>query len=689
MLNTQLLRERIGDKIYYNSPDGIFIANSTGRYIDVNPSACEITGYTFEELTSMSLFDILHPDSKDEVFNVFVSLASKGKTSNEFKYIKKDGSIYYMQVDAVKFDDDTYLGFCKDTTKRKLNEEACTELTIRKKLEDELVKQKRQLEIKNEELKAIMESMSDGLFMLGKDYEFTFLNREGHDFFYKPENKKRGDSFTHTKYYDMQGKELLVEEMVGSRVLKGEKIKNCRIKAARPDKTLYFSMSGNPIYSEYGEIDAAIICCRDITEQVENEKLIYQQSEQLEAIIENMVDGFCQIDRNNNCIKVNKAYRKLMESVTISEFEQTPKIGQILYDENGDVLYDKDIPSNKLLSGESVYQQRVMSKKNNINYYFDITGTPFFDDNRNFLYGILTSHDVTDRVQKENTIRLQQEQLLKAEKEKNEALIIAIEMKDEFLSIISHEFKTPLTVINSAIQTMELICKDELSAKGKDFLKKIKQNAFRQLRLVNNLLDITRANAGQIKIHKSSVNIVSYTKSIVDSVNIYALQKDLEIKFIATIKKKFMYLDEEKYERIILNLISNAIKFTPKGESIEVRLSMKERRKKSNICIEVIDTGVGIPKDKQSLIFERFGQVDSSLTRQAEGTGIGLSLVKKFVEAHWGEIKVESEVGRGSTFTILLPIFKECKKTEIIQLPEPHDNRLIQSAEIEFSDIYF
>lgn len=683
MLNTQLLKDRIGDKIYYNSPDGIFITNSTGRYIDVNPSACEITGYTFEELISVSVFDILHPDSKDEVFNAFASLTSKGKVSGEFKYIKKDGSIYYMQVDAVKFDDDTYLGFCKDTTKRKLNEEACTELTIRKELEEELVKQKRQLEIKNEELKAIMESMSDGLFMLGKDYEFTYLNREGRDFFYKPENPKRGDSFTHTKYYDMQGKELLVQEMVGSRVLKGEKIKNCRIKTERPDKTLYFSMSGNPIYNECGEIDAAIICCRDITEQVENEKLILQQSEQLEAIIENMVDGFCQIDRNNDCIKVNKAYRKLMKSRTISEF------GQTLYDENGDVLYDKDIPSNKLLSGESVYQQRVMSKKNNINYYFDITGTPFFDDNRNFLYGILTSYDVTDRVQKENTIRLQQEQLLKAEKEKNEALIIAIEMKDEFLSIISHEFKTPLTVINSAIQTMELICKDELSIKGKDFIKKIKQNAFRQLRLVNNLLDITRANAGQIKIHKSSVNIVSYTKSIVDSVNIYALQKELEIKYIATIKKKFMYLDEEKYERIILNLISNAIKFTPKGKSITVRLSMKVIKEKSNICIEVIDTGVGIPKDKQSLIFERFGQVDSSLTRQAEGTGIGLSLVKKFVEAHWGEIKVESEVGRGSTFTILLPIFKECKNTELIQIPEPHDNRLIQSAEIEFSDIYF
>ncbi|MDF2593381.1 MAG: sensor histidine kinase, partial [Clostridia bacterium] len=386
-----------------------------------------------------------------------------------------------------------------------------------------------------------------------------FLNQGGQDFFYKPETIKNGASFTHTKYYDIQGSALSIDDMIGTRVINGEKIKNSRIKVERPDRTLYYSMSGNPIYDEHGGIDAAIICCRDITDQIENEDLIHQQ----------------------------------------------------------------------------------------------------------------------------------REQLLKIEKEKNEALIRAIEMKDEFLSTISHEFKTPLTVINCAIQAMELICRDELSVRGKDFIHKIKQNTFRQLRLVNNLLDITRANAGQMKMHKSNVDIVFLTKSIVDSVNVYAQQKGLEIKFISAMEKKFMYLDEEKYERIILNLISNAIKFTPPGNIITLRLLQKIINRKSKICIEVIDTGVGIPKDKHKLIFERFGQVDNSLTRQAEGTGIGLSLVKKFVESHEGEIKVDSEIGGGSTFTIILPLAKECKKTELKKLPEPLDNRLVQSAAIEFSDIYF
>jgi PAS domain S-box-containing protein len=559
MLEEQLLKDKFDDKIYFNSPDGIFIADSEGKYTHVNPAACEITGYTFEELTSMSLFDILHPDSVNEVAYSYETLKQKGRISNEFKYIKKNGEIYYMQVDAVKFDNNTLLGFCKDTTKRKLHEDACTELIIRKKLEADLVEQKRQLEIKNKQLEAIIESMSDGLIMLDKNYDFTFLNQGGQDFFYKPETIKNGASFTHTKYYDIQGRALRIDDMIGTRVINGEKIKNSRIKVERPDRTLHYSMSGNPIYDEQGGIDAAIICCRDITDQIENEDLIHQQ----------------------------------------------------------------------------------------------------------------------------------REQLLKIEKEKNEALIRTMEMKDEFLSIISHEFKTPLTVINCAIQAMELICRDELSVRGKDFLHRIKQNTFRQLRLVNNLLDITRANAGQIKINKSNVDIVFLTKSIVNSVSVYALQKGLEIQFISAMGKKFIYLDEEKYERIMLNLISNAIKFTPAGNRITVRLLQKVIKRQSKIYIEVIDTGVGIPKDKHRLIFERFGQVDSSLTRQAEGTGIGLSLVKKFVESHEGEIKVASEVGGGSTFTIILPISKERKKTEQKKLPEPLDNRLIQSAAIEFSDIYF
>ncbi|NRT80297.1 hybrid sensor histidine kinase/response regulator [Clostridium beijerinckii] len=269
-------------------------------------------------------------------------------------------------------------------------------------------------------------------------------------------------------------------------------------------------------------------------------------------------------------------------------------------------------------------------------------------------------------------------------KKKNLELERTLEMKDEFLSIISHEFRTPLNVISSAIQAMNYICCNELSDKAKKYLRMIRQNTFRQLRLVNNLLDITRVNAGRIKINKKNVDIVFLTKSIIESIYTYVALKSIDVTFVSLIEKKIIGIDDEKYERILLNLLSNATKFTPEGKPIIVTLSSINDK----ICVEVKDKGIGIPEDKANIIFERFGQVDSSLSRQAEGAGIGLSLVKKFVEALGGSISVKSELGKGSTFTILLPsetIIEDYMDKEVVNLL---DNRLVQNTKIEFSDIY-
>ncbi|MBB6214432.1 signal transduction histidine kinase [Anaerosolibacter carboniphilus] len=268
--------------------------------------------------------------------------------------------------------------------------------------------------------------------------------------------------------------------------------------------------------------------------------------------------------------------------------------------------------------------------------------------------------------------------------QQKEQLEMALQMKDEFFSMISHEFKTPLNVIYSAVQAMELICGDELSDKGKGFINKIRQNTFRQLRLVNNILDITRMNARQFSMHIKNLDIVFLTKAIAESVELYAKQKDIQINFTSEVEQAVIGIDDEKYERILLNLMSNAIKFTPRNGRINVNLADNE----DTIRIEIEDTGIGIPKEKQKEIFERFGQVDSSLSRQAEGTGIGLSLVKRFVEAMGGNISLTSEVGTGSTFTILLPK-NQAEEVDTFNSPLGLTNdRLINTIRIEFSDIY-
>lgn len=265
--------------------------------------------------------------------------------------------------------------------------------------------------------------------------------------------------------------------------------------------------------------------------------------------------------------------------------------------------------------------------------------------------------NITERKETETKLKVQQELLIKSEKEKCETLEKTLAMKDEFISLLSHEFKTPLNVIYSAIQLIECVYIDKIPKRVQELIGNIKQNTFRQLRLSNNLLDVTKMNSGQFKLNMRNFDIVFLLRVITESVELYAEQKNINIFFESSLGSKIIYMDEEKIERILLNILSNAMKFTESGG--EITVGVEAITNSDAIEIKITDTGIGIPKDKLDIIFERFGQVDSNLSRQAEGTGIGLSLVKSLVNLLGGTIEVKSIVGEGSTFAIKLPIKRE------------------------------
>ncbi len=379
----------------------------------------------------------------------------------------------------------------------------------------------------------------------------------------------------------------------------------------------------------------------------------------------------------NSFHKLKEYILKIKERIIIKDISQCPI-----------PLNKQDIPDISLLSNKTIQLIPLISRSDQLIGVLSTQYKPdhHFEEWENSLLDMLArlSLDIIEHLQYE----MNKELLIESEREKNEALQKSIEMKDEFLALISHEFKTPLTVINSAIQALELLCKEELSPKANGFISKIRQNSYRQLRLVNNLLDITRFNSGQMKLYQTNEDIVFLTKSITDSVQLYAQQKGISLTFSSTIKQREMGIDEEKYERILLNLLSNAIKFTPKGKAIYVNVSLKTLNQRRMACIQVKDNGIGIPEDKVNVIFERFGQVDNSLARQAEGTGIGLSLVKMLVESQNGIIKLESKEGVGSSFSILLPVKKVNKTQTKPTKCGMNDGRLIRAIEVEFSDIY-
>lgn len=279
--------------------------------------------------------------------------------------------------------------------------------------------------------------------------------------------------------------------------------------------------------------------------------------------------------------------------------------------------------------------------------------------------------------------------LIKENKRLLEEIIEYDRLKTEFFSNVSHEFKTPLNIIFSTTQLLSLHplnCNDsyEYNPKINNYISIMKQNCYRLLRLINNLIDITKIDSGFLNLNLQNKNIIEVVENVSLSTVEYIESKSRTIIFDTDIEEKIMAFDPEKIERILLNLISNAVKFTKPQDQIEINIYDK----KENIIISVKDTGIGIPKEKQKIIFERFRQVSPLLNRTHEGSGIGLSLVKSLVEMHDGTISVESECGNGTEFIIKLPVklISQEDNTEISNDFTSQTN--VEKIQIEFSDIY-
>ncbi|WP_238900805.1 ATP-binding protein [Clostridium sp. YIM B02500] len=261
-------------------------------------------------------------------------------------------------------------------------------------------------------------------------------------------------------------------------------------------------------------------------------------------------------------------------------------------------------------------------------------------------------------------------------------------IRTEFFSNISHELRTPINVIYSALQMHELRLKDCIfenrSIDKYKYTKIMKQNCYRILRLINNIIDITKIDSGYFNINEHNIDIIALIENITLSVADYIENKGLSLIFDTNVEEKIMSCDPEKIERIILNILSNAVKFTSSGGKITVSIEDCYDR----ICIKIKDTGRGIPQDKLNSIFERFIQVDKSLARDHEGSGIGLSIVKSLVELHGGVISVKSKISCGTEFVIYIPCKLVKNAEEQYSLCSSIGGDCIEKINIEFSDIY-
>ncbi|MDY3002785.1 MAG: HAMP domain-containing sensor histidine kinase [Romboutsia timonensis] len=267
---------------------------------------------------------------------------------------------------------------------------------------------------------------------------------------------------------------------------------------------------------------------------------------------------------------------------------------------------------------------------------------------------------------------IQLEKELNRIKEKNK-------FKTEFLSNVAYDIKKP---INKIFETNNNLIENKGKYNSENInnhTRLVKQNCYRLIRLLSNVEYVSRIDNGTCTLELRKCDIVKLVENIVKISKTYTDKKGIDISFKSEVNKKILSLDIDKVEKIILNILSNAIKFTDTGGKIDINLYMQNEQ----VCISIKDTGIGIPKDKTEVIFENFEQLDTTLSRGCEGTGMGLSVVKKLANLNNIKINVESELNKGSEFIIILPnniVSKNIKLQDKFAQDEKID--------IEFSDIY-
>jgi len=235
--------------------------------------------------------------------------------------------------------------------------------------------------------------------------------------------------------------------------------------------------------------------------------------------------------------------------------------------------------------------------------------------------------------------------------DKSRQLEIANKHKSEFLANMSHELRTPLNAIIGFSEVLLERLFGDVNEKQADYLQDIHSSGRHLLNLINDILDLSKIEAGRMELEPSTFDLPSAIANAMALIRERAQRHGIALAMDVDAELGDVVADERKLKQILLNLLSNAVKFTPDGGRIDVRA----RQDDSFVRISVADTGVGIAQEDQEAVFEEFRQVGRNYTSKQEGTGLGLALTRRFVELHGGTISVESEPGKGSTFTFTLP----------------------------------
>jgi PAS domain S-box-containing protein len=590
-----------------------WITDSKGLVREDLPSWRAFTGQSYEQVKGYGWIKAIHPDDIKRVKNIWEnSVKTKRTYEIEYRVRRHDGAYRWFLARGIPIlkknkNIREWIGTCIDITEKKKAEETLKE--------------------SEEKYRFMFESSRDGLAMANLkgiciDANKIFCDMHG----YKKDellNKKTFMDMTPEKWtkFELNIIKNQVMERGYSNSFEKEQIKkNGEVFPVNVTIHLIKDKEGKPLYLW------AIV--RDVTEQKKAEEKLKKSEEKYRELTESIDDVFFVMDKNLRYTYWNKASEKL---IGISAKDAVGKSIFEIFPNNRDTqkavaCYRKVLESQQLQNFVNEYNLQGRT------FFFEISAYPSKGGLSVFV------KDITERKNAENELKKMNEELREMD--------IA---KTNFLNMVSHELKTPLTAITAHLGILDDL-KNSLDEQGQTSLDAVERNNQMLRMLIDNILEISRIEAGKFEINYSKVDINKAIKEAVNNLRILSEKRGINI-IDHTEKLPLIDADEMRIREILNNLIGNSIKFTEKGF-----ITLKAKRNEEHIRISVIDTGIGIPKNKIKNLFQKFYQVDSSMGRRYGGTGLGLSITKQLIELQGGKIDVKSEAGKGSTFSFTIPI---------------------------------
>ncbi|AKB85212.1 PAS domain-containing sensor histidine kinase [Methanococcoides methylutens] len=607
--------EHYFEMIFNSVNDGIFIHTPEGRFLEVNRIMCDDLGYQKDELLQMSVMDITPPEFREATGKQVVEKLKQGGGIFETVSKCKDGSLAKVELNVRPIDykgTPAILTVARNVTERKEMEKAL------RKSEISLANAQRIAHLGNWD----WDIVTNELYWSDEIYRIFGLapNEFGATY----------DAFLNSVHPDDR---IFVQDAVDKAVYENDPY-NIDHRILLPDGSeRIVHEQGEVTFNENGQGLRMVGTVQDITERKKIEKEVIIK----EKAIDSSLNAIVFADLKGKILFANPSFLELWGYDNKNEI-----IGL-----NGNKLWNYEIDpleiQNSLVSTGSWKGEAIARKKDGREFSVSTSSHFIIDDIGNPICLMASFVDITERKIKDKLL---------IEKAKAEASSRA---KSELLSTMSHEMRTPLTIIIGYSDLLDMQEIGTLNQKQASCVENVLESSHHLLSLINDTLDLSKAEA-----HKMELNIEEFfIPDVIDDVKTALMpltsSKNLDLLTNVNSDIDTIKADKKKFKQILYNLMSNALKFTPEKGSITIETHTANNMVQFN----VIDNGIGMSEENMKRIFQPFQQVNTPETKEQQGTGLGLALTKKFVKMHGGKVWVKSELGKGTTFSFTLPFDQE------------------------------